>query len=614
MDSKKCHRFNTGLSADEGSRTPSIDESFPVYPPTSSSVLSDFSEHGNPNSSDHVSANPVIPILPDRVNQVIPNLPDHVVANPVIPNFSDHVNYYPKLYLVECIKQNDIQGVEDMMMKFDLNKFEFPENEEPIFYALAARHIELARLLIKNNCKIDILNRAGYSPLHLCLKEDELNSLLVDILGRPLTKKDLEKPTKRGHSPLHIAVYHNNIEGIQRLLSSNVNVNPKTPNGKTPLHIACISAEIETVKTLLNNPLCLVNSQDNFNNTPLHYVFKRKDWETARQIAYLLLEKSANSEMSNRNLKKPIEESLHFGLHQLVEMARIQQDFKPMSKWKKWEIDPMSLLIDHTWSIGKGGFGEVYRGKLYGTVCAVKHIKSNENSIEKIYHEIGIMGDAHHPNLVCLLGMCKKDDIVYIITEYIDQGCLRDYLGRNTCIESMIIKMSLDITRGMAWLHSRKPPIFHRDLHTRNILVSSSGTLKLCDFGLSLVKGEVFLSNSLYRRIIPPELQASRDFSGYSAPSDVFMFGLVLYELITKQKGTNLITRGNLDDLRQRSGPTTHRLLNLVEDCIFEEPLNRPSFEVIIGRLEMIQEAHGENSGTNERSEIPLQCIDMGYK
>jgi serine/threonine-protein kinase CTR1 len=285
-----------------------------------------------------------------------------------------------------------------------------------------------------------------------------------------------------------------------------------------------------------------------------------------------------------------------------------------MSKWKKWEIEASSLIIGGI-IIGKGGFGEVYRGKLYGSECAVKQIKlSQENSIEKIHHEIGIMGDVHHPNLVCLLGMCKKEDFVYIITEYIDQGCLRDYLARNTCTESMIIKFSKDITRGMAWIHSRKPPIFHRDLHTRNILVSSSGSLKLCDFGLSLVKGEVFSSNSLYKRIIPPELQATRDFSGYSAPSDVFMFGLVLFELITKQKATNQITLGNLDDIRQRSGSTTRKLLNLVQECISEDPSKRPTFQLIITILETIEEEHGDNSSGDDKSDIPLQyVIDIGY-
>jgi len=458
------------------------------------------------------------------------------------------------------------------------------------------------------------LNHDGYSPLHLCLKEDELNSLLIDILSRPLTKKELEKTTRKGHHPLHIAVYHNNIEGINRLLSLQVNINPRTHNGKTPLHIACISSNIFTVKAILAYPHCLVNSQDNFHNTPLHYAFKRKDWDTAIQIAYLLLERSANSELSNRNLKKPIEESLHFGVHQLLELAKIQEDFNPMSKWKKWEIEASSLIIGGI-IIGKGGFGEVYRGKLYGSECAVKQIKlSQENSIEKIHHEIGIMGDVHHPNLVCLLGMCKKEDFVYIITEYIDQGCLRDYLARNTCTESMIIKFSKDITRGMAWIHSRKPPIFHRDLHTRNILVSSSGSLKLCDFGLSLVKGEVFSSNSLYKRIIPPELQATRDFSGYSAPSDVFMFGLVLFELITKQKATNQITLGNLDDIRQRSGSTTRKLLNLVQECISEDPSKRPTFQLIITILETIEEEHGDNSSGDDKSDIPLQyVIDIGY-
>jgi len=125
--------------------------------------------------------------------------------------------------------------------------------------------------------------------------------------------------------------------------------------------------------------------------------------------------------------------------------------------------------------IGKGAFGAVFKGKLFGTDCAVKVIKpSKESTIGEINHEIGIMGDTHHPNLVSLLGTCRINGSVYIITEYVENGCMRDYIASHQSNVKMIIDMALDVARGMAWLHSRHPPIFHRDLHTKNVLVSKT--------------------------------------------------------------------------------------------------------------------------------------------
>jgi serine/threonine protein kinase len=62
--------------------------------------------------------------------------------------------------------------------------------------------------------------------------------------------------------------------------------------------------------------------------------------------------------------------------------------------------------------IGRGGFGQVFKGKLHGTVCAVKEIAiSPQNTLKKINHEIGIMGDVRHPNLVALLGAHTTKDL-----------------------------------------------------------------------------------------------------------------------------------------------------------------------------------------------------------
>jgi len=298
-----------------------------------------------------------------------------------------------------------------------------------------------------------------------------------------------------------------------------------------------------------------------------------------------LLEHSANPELTNRFARKPLDEGFNLGPEIYKKVAKVIENFNPISKSWKWEIDPSSLIEDPVIPIGKGGFGVVFRGRLFGTDCAVKKIKpSKESTIVQINHEIGVMGDTHHPNLVSLLGTCRKEGFVYIITEFIDAGCLREYLKKcDTPISAkMIISMATDIARGLAWLHSRKPPIFHRDLHSRNVLVTSKGTCKVGDFGLSHVKGEIFQSTKLYKRIIPPELIGS-EFSNYSAPADVYMFGLVLYELITRQKaaGNDII----MEELRSLVVDNFQDLLDILSDCISENPKKRPTFEEIIKRL-----------------------------
>jgi len=243
-------------------------------------------------------------------------------------------------------------------------------------------------------------------------------------------------------------------------------------------------------------------------------------------------------------------------------------------------------LDDDLILIGKGAFGEVFKGKLFGTDCAVKIIKpSLESTIGEINHEIGIMGDTHHPNLVSLLGTCRKNGSAFIITEFVDNGCLRGYLEKTVLTVKMIISMALDIARGMAWLHSRKPPIFHRDLHSKNVLVTSKQTCKVCDFGLSRVKGEIFHSSRLYKRIIPPELVGS-DCSNYTAPADVYMFGLVLYELITRSKAPNVFNFEILDDLLTKVDKEIYFLVEIIKLCTSELPDCRPPFESIIKQLE----------------------------
>ena len=80
-----------------------------------------------------------------------------------------------------------------------------------------------------------------------------------------------------------------------------------------------------------------------------------------------------------------------------------------------------------------------------------------------------------HPNLLIYLGSFDSPTLGHcIITEYIDGGSLRSYLsdpGRRLSWQERL-DLAVQTARGLAWLHSRDPPILHRDLHTNNILVN----------------------------------------------------------------------------------------------------------------------------------------------
>jgi serine/threonine protein kinase len=151
--------------------------------------------------------------------------------------------------------------------------------------------------------------------------------------------------------------------------------------------------------------------------------------------------------------------------------------------------------------------------------------------------------------------------------------------------------------------------------NSNNSYIQFKPQLKLCDFGLSLVRGErggFLKSNNLYKRIRPPDLTEPAG-QEYSTKSDVYMFGLVLYELITRQKVMDVnMVRQNLNDLRARAGEKTIKLFHLFEECISDDPTQRPEFEKgIIPRVEEL--IRGEED-TMEISDTPLsKIINIGY-
>ncbi|OQR88636.1 kinase, partial [Thraustotheca clavata] len=145
--------------------------------------------------------------------------------------------------------------------------------------------------------------------------------------------------------------------------------------------------------------------------------------------------------------------------------------------------------------IGKGAFGEVIKGTYHGTPVVVKRmVRQNidPENVRMFAEEIQLMMNLRHPNIVQFIGASWNSySNICFVTEFLDRGDLYSVL-KNPRIQLSwhhpLWGMTIDISRGMAYLHSMDPPIIHRDLKSMNILVSSSFGAKISDFGLSREK------------------------------------------------------------------------------------------------------------------------------
>ncbi|XP_057422709.1 serine/threonine-protein kinase CTR1-like isoform X2 [Lotus japonicus] len=152
--------------------------------------------------------------------------------------------------------------------------------------------------------------------------------------------------------------------------------------------------------------------------------------------------------------------------------------------------------------IGSGSFGTVHRAEWNGSDVAVKILMEQDFHAERFkefLREVAIMKHLRHPNIVLLMGAVTQPPNLSIVTEYLSRGSLYRLLhrpgAREVLDERRRIAMAYDVAKGMNYLHKRNPPIVHRDLKSPNLLVDKKYTVKVCDFGLSRLKANTFLSS-----------------------------------------------------------------------------------------------------------------------
>ena len=198
-----------------------------------------------------------------------------------------------------------------------------------------------------------------------------------------------------------------------------------------------------------------------------------------------------------------------------------------------WEIDRKSIRFVK--KLGAGQFAEVWMGIWNGTTeVAVKTLKPGTMGVIEFLEEAALMKKLIHPKLIQLYAICTKEEPIYIITELMKLGSLLEYLrgdGRSLKLPQLI-DMGAQVAAGMAYLE-RKDYI-HRNLAARNILVGENLICKVAGFRLARVYNEdiyeVCTEAKFPIKWTAPEAVM---YSRFTIKSDVWSFGILLYELIT---------------------------------------------------------------------------------
>ncbi len=192
--------------------------------------------------------------------------------------------------------------------------------------------------------------------------------------------------------------------------------------------------------------------------------------------------------------------------------------------------------------IGRGGMANVYQGEdtfLGDRLVAIKVLRSNfENddiAIARFQREAFAMAELSHPNIVGISDVGEFESQQYIVMEFVDGMTLKQYINQNAPLANdEAIEIITEILSAMDMAHSHG--IIHRDLKPQNVLVSSSGTVKVTDFGIAKALSETSLTqtNTMFGSVHYLSPEQARG-SNATVQSDIYAIGIILFELLTGQ-------------------------------------------------------------------------------
>lgn len=228
--------------------------------------------------------------------------------------------------------------------------------------------------------------------------------------------------------------------------------------------------------------------------------------------------------------------------------------------------------------LGAGAYGQVYKAFLHGVhPVAVKVFQTQDDvPLADFWREVSILRGCRHDSVVRLLGACVDGDTTMMVTELMDTDLYRALQANRVSWYRHGHDIAIDVAEALRYLHSRS--IIHFDCKSPNILLSDTNQAKLADVGWAQMLCHSYITGDggTFNWAAPEQLIGLK----CTAKADVYSFGLVLWELCTRE----LPVRGQIRDVRVPL-EAPRAVADLIRECLDVDPARRPAMADVVRRL-----------------------------
>ncbi|XP_070612560.1 serine/threonine-protein kinase WNK1 isoform X10 [Erythrolamprus reginae] len=224
------------------------------------------------------------------------------------------------------------------------------------------------------------------------------------------------------------------------------------------------------------------------------------------------------------------------------ERTKRQEDIEELET-KAVAVSPDGRFLKFDIEIGRGSFKTVYKGLDTETTvevawCELQDRKLSKSERQRFKEEAEMLKGLQHPNIVRFYdsweSTVKGKKCIVLVTELMTSGTLKTYLKRFKVMKIKVLRSwCRQILKGLQFLHTRTPPIIHRDLKCDNIFITGpTGSVKIGDLGLATLKRASFAKSVIGTpEFMAPEMYEEK----YDESVDVYAFGMCMLEMATSE-------------------------------------------------------------------------------
>uniref|UniRef100_A0A8C7DKF4 Vacuolar protein-sorting-associated protein 25 n=1 Tax=Oncorhynchus kisutch TaxID=8019 RepID=A0A8C7DKF4_ONCKI len=223
--------------------------------------------------------------------------------------------------------------------------------------------------------------------------------------------------------------------------------------------------------------------------------------------------------------------------------SKCEQEEREDIETKAVATSPDGRYLKFNIEIGRGSFKTVYKGLDTETTvevawCELQTRKLTKVERQRFSEEVEMLKGLQHPNIVRFYDSWKDNSkglkCILLVTELMTSGTLKTYLKRFKEMKLKLLqRWSRQILKGLHFLHTRTPPIIHRDLKCDNIFITGpTGSVKIGDLGLATLKRASFAKSVIGTpEFMAPEMYEEK----YDEAVDVYAFGMCILEMATSE-------------------------------------------------------------------------------